>query len=51
MAVPSGRARSGVPTGIQIIGPTFDDLSVFRAAHAYEQAAPHLFLTAKNRPL
>lgn len=51
MAVPSGRAKSGVPTGIQIIGSTFDDLCVFRAAHAYERAAPHLFITAKNRPL
>ena len=51
MALPSGRARSGVPTGIQVIGRTFDDLSVFRAAHAYEQAAPHLFIGVKNRPM
>jgi amidase len=51
MSVPSGRARSGVPTGVQIIGRTYDDLSVFRAARAYEAAAPHLFITAGNRPL
>ena len=51
MSVPSGRARSGVPTAIQIVGPSFDDLSVFRAARAYERAAPQLFLTAKNHPL
>ncbi len=51
MAVPSGRAKSGVPTGIQLIGRTYDDLSVFRAARAYERAAPHLFITANNHPL
>lgn len=36
MSVPSGLARSGVPTGIQIVGRTFDDLTVFRAAAAYD---------------
>ncbi|MDP9136816.1 MAG: amidase [Pseudomonadota bacterium] len=51
MSLPSGRAKSGVPTGIQIIGPTFDDVRVFRAAHAYEHAAPQLFISAKNHPL
>jgi amidase len=40
MSVPSGFAASGVPTGIQIVGRTFDDLSVFRAAAAYEAANP-----------
>ena len=38
MAVPSGRAETGVPTGIQIVGRTFDDPTVFRAALAYERA-------------
>ena len=38
MSVPSGRADTGVPTGIQIVGRSFDDVSVFRAAAAYEQA-------------
>ncbi|MGB3642909.1 MAG: amidase [Mesorhizobium sp.] len=38
MSVPSGRAANGVPTGIQLVGPTFDDLTVFRAASAYEHA-------------
>ena len=33
-----GRAASGVPTGIQIVGRTYDDVSVFRAAAAYEGA-------------
>jgi len=37
MSVPSGRDRNGVPTGIQIVGRTYDDVSVFRAAAAYER--------------
>jgi amidase len=38
ISVPSGRAQNGVPTGIQIVGRSFDDVSVFRAAAAYEEA-------------
>ena len=38
MSVPSGIASTGIPTGIQIVGRTFDDVSVFRAAAAYEAA-------------
>jgi aspartyl-tRNA(Asn)/glutamyl-tRNA(Gln) amidotransferase subunit A len=38
--VPSGYASTGVPTGLQIVGRTFDDVSVFRAAAAFEAAAP-----------
>jgi Asp-tRNA(Asn)/Glu-tRNA(Gln) amidotransferase A subunit family amidase len=38
IAVPTGFAASGIPTGMQIVGKTFDDLSVFRAASAYEKA-------------
>jgi Asp-tRNA(Asn)/Glu-tRNA(Gln) amidotransferase A subunit family amidase len=38
IAVPTGFAASGIPTGMQIVGRTFDDLSVFRAAFAYEKA-------------
>lgn len=50
MSVPSGRDEHGLPTGIQIVGPTFDDLAVFRAAMAYEAAAPDLFLPAAGLP-
>jgi Asp-tRNA(Asn)/Glu-tRNA(Gln) amidotransferase A subunit family amidase len=39
MSVPSGRARNGVPTGIQIVGRTYDDVRVFRAAAAFERAS------------
>ena len=42
MSLPSGFASNGVPTGIQIVGRTFDDVSVFRTAAAYERAAPVL---------
>jgi Asp-tRNA(Asn)/Glu-tRNA(Gln) amidotransferase A subunit family amidase len=50
MAVPSGFASSGVPTGIQIVGRTFDDATVFKAALAYEKAAGGWFTDAKSRP-
>jgi aspartyl-tRNA(Asn)/glutamyl-tRNA(Gln) amidotransferase subunit A len=42
MSVPSGFARIGVPTGVQLVGRTYDDVSVFRAAAAYERARPWL---------
>lgn len=38
ISVPSGRAGNGVPTGIQIVARTYDDIRVFRAAAAYERA-------------
>ncbi|HTN95428.1 MAG TPA: amidase family protein, partial [Nordella sp.] len=50
MAVPSGRAASGVPTGIQIVGRTFDDARVFKAAFAYEKAVGFWFTDPKTRP-
>ncbi len=43
LAVPSGRARNNVPTGIQIVGAPFEDVSVFRAAAAYATAALPFF--------
>jgi Asp-tRNA(Asn)/Glu-tRNA(Gln) amidotransferase A subunit family amidase len=36
--VPSGFSSSGLPTGIQIVGKTFDDISVFQAAADFERA-------------
>ena len=35
-SVPTGFARNGVPTGLQIVGRTYDDTRVFRAAAAFE---------------
>jgi aspartyl-tRNA(Asn)/glutamyl-tRNA(Gln) amidotransferase subunit A len=41
LAVPSGIASSnGVPTGIQIVGRTYDDVTAFRIGAALEQARP-----------
>jgi Asp-tRNA(Asn)/Glu-tRNA(Gln) amidotransferase A subunit family amidase len=48
MSVPSGRASNGVPTGLSIVGRTYDDVSVFRAAAAFERAQPWLDTTARR---
>lgn len=37
LAVPSGIAPNGVPTGVQIVGRTYDDATVFRVGAALEQ--------------
>jgi Asp-tRNA(Asn)/Glu-tRNA(Gln) amidotransferase A subunit family amidase len=42
LSVPSGRARNGVPTGLSIVGKTYDDLTVFRIGSAFEKAQPWL---------
>jgi amidase len=49
MSVPSGHVQSGVPSGIQIVGQPYDDVSVFRAAAAYEKARGWLD-TPERRP-
>jgi aspartyl-tRNA(Asn)/glutamyl-tRNA(Gln) amidotransferase subunit A len=36
--VPCGFDQDGLPIGLQIIGPAFDEATVLRAAHAYQQA-------------
>jgi aspartyl-tRNA(Asn)/glutamyl-tRNA(Gln) amidotransferase subunit A len=38
LTVPCGFVASGVPVGLQIVGRPFEEVTVFRAAHAYEQA-------------
>ena len=50
ISVPSGHARNGVPTGIQIVGRTYCDGDVFQAAMAYETAQGQWFKTAASRP-
>ena len=40
ISVPSGFSSDGVPTGLQIVGRAYDDLSVFRAAAAFERTRP-----------
>ena len=50
LAVPSGRAKNGVPTGIQIVGRSYADRDVFRAGMAYEAALGGWFNSAGKRP-
>lgn len=50
LAVPSGRARNGVPTGIQIVGRTYCDADVFQAGMAYETAVGGWYREAASRP-
>ncbi len=42
MSVPSGRAKNGVPTGMSIVGKTYDDVTVFQVARAFEKVQPWL---------
>lgn len=41
ISVPCGFSDEGLPVGLQIIGKAFDEGTVYRAAHAYEQATEH----------
>jgi len=50
LAVPSGHASNGVPTGIQIVGRSYSDADVFQAGLAYEAALGGWYNTAKKRP-
>jgi amidase len=50
LSVPSGHAGNGVPTGIQIVGRSYSDASVFQAAMAYETALGGWYRDAKHRP-
>ncbi|MCC7104333.1 MAG: amidase [Chloroflexi bacterium] len=38
VSVPAGFTATGLPFGLQLVGPAFEEASVLRAAHAYEQA-------------
>jgi Asp-tRNA(Asn)/Glu-tRNA(Gln) amidotransferase A subunit family amidase len=49
ISMPSGLATNGVPTGLSIVGRTYDDVSVFRAAAAFERARPW-YATPALRP-
>lgn len=51
LSVPSGHASNGVPTGIQIVGKTYCDEDVFRAAMAYEQEAGPWYADNSARPM
>jgi aspartyl-tRNA(Asn)/glutamyl-tRNA(Gln) amidotransferase subunit A len=49
MSVPSGLSHDGVPTGLSIVGKTYDDVTVFRVAAAHEARLPWLDV-AHRRP-
>ncbi len=38
ISVPCGETREGLPIGLQIFGRHFDEATVLRVAHAYEQS-------------
>jgi aspartyl-tRNA(Asn)/glutamyl-tRNA(Gln) amidotransferase subunit A len=38
LSVPAGFSASGLPIGLQLIGKPFDEATILRAAHAFEQA-------------
>ena len=38
ISVPAGFTREGLPIGLQVIGRAYDEATVLRVAHAYEQA-------------
>jgi len=50
LALPSGHARNGVPTGILIVGRTYCDEDVFRAGMAYEKAVGGWYGEKAKRP-
>jgi aspartyl-tRNA(Asn)/glutamyl-tRNA(Gln) amidotransferase subunit A len=49
VSVPSGLSRDGVPTGLSIVGKTYDDVTAFRIAAAHEDRLPWLDMP-KRRP-
>jgi amidase len=49
LSIPTGRAENGVPTGMQLVGPAYEDVVVFQAAAAYE-TAQGAFCSQENHP-
>ncbi|MHC5060777.1 MAG: amidase [Planctomycetota bacterium] len=43
VSVPTVLSSQAMPMGMQIVGKPYEDIKVFRIAHAYEAAAPRLF--------
>jgi aspartyl-tRNA(Asn)/glutamyl-tRNA(Gln) amidotransferase subunit A len=39
ISVPCGKTKDKLPIGLQILGKHFDEATILRVAHAYEQAA------------
>lgn len=49
--VPSGLSRDGVPTGLAVVGKTYDDVTAFRVAAAHEARLPWLADDGPRPPL
>ena len=49
LSIPSGIASNGVPTGVQIVGKPYEDISVFQAGFNIEEIEPW-FNSQKYRP-
>ncbi|MGM9928324.1 MAG: Asp-tRNA(Asn)/Glu-tRNA(Gln) amidotransferase subunit GatA [Bacillus sp. (in: firmicutes)] len=41
LSLPCGLSQQGLPLGLQIIGKHFDESTIYRVAHAFEQATKH----------
>ncbi|MGF1454250.1 MAG: Asp-tRNA(Asn)/Glu-tRNA(Gln) amidotransferase subunit GatA [Alphaproteobacteria bacterium] len=39
MSIPAGLSKSGLPLGLQILGPAFGEETIFRVGHVLEEAA------------
>ncbi|WP_158964731.1 amidase [Chachezhania sediminis] len=50
ISVPTGFGTEGVPTGMQIVAPTYRDATAFQLATAYEAATGGWYNTADSRP-
>jgi amidase len=51
LSVPSGRARNGVPIGLQIVGRPFDEQPIFEIANAFEGARGPWFVDDATSPV
>jgi Asp-tRNA(Asn)/Glu-tRNA(Gln) amidotransferase A subunit family amidase len=51
LSVPSGRSRDGVPTGLSVVGRTYDDVTAFRIAAAHEERLAWLDSPARRPAL
>jgi Asp-tRNA(Asn)/Glu-tRNA(Gln) amidotransferase A subunit family amidase len=51
LSVPSGLSRDGVPTGLAVVGKTYDDVTAFRVAAAHEERFPWLDQAARRPAL
>ena len=50
ISIPSGRRRDNAPTGIQLVGPSYEDARVIQATFAYEAAFEPWYVQPDYRP-